>query len=449
MLMTHFKADAETAVIGAMLHDKKAYDKVSSIVKAGDFAVEANRLMFAAMENMILHEQPVDPITLSTELATRGELDTVGGLKAIGDIYSSYQTPNPHRYAETVRDLSRERAMLCAINEAHEVIHGTGDTQSKLATAAESIMLAAESGRSQAQVSTASDMCHRALKAIIERSEAGEEGLSLGFQDLERVTGKLKPGQLVIVAGRPGMGKSTLARNVAEHVAAHTGVLFVSLEMDSEELAECFIASLGHASHAAIQEGNTEGDHASGISRGATKLGDLKLAVATGADTIAAIHSLARTEARRIGGVGLIVVDYLQQLHIPGAKDRRVEVDEISRGLKRLAMTLRVPVIALAQLSRSVEQRADKRPMLSDLRESGAIEQDADKVIGLFRDEYYNAETLHKGMAEALVLKNRRGKCGSVPLVFKGDESRFADAAPGYRFEQATAQPMRNQRGFN
>lgn len=449
MLMTHFNAAAETAVIGAVLRDKTAYDKVSSIVKADDFAVEANRLMYAAMENMIMHGQPVDPITLSSELDSRGELSAVGGLAAIGEVYGGYSTPNPHRYAETVRDLSRERAMLIAINDAHAMLHGTGDTQEKLASVAEVVMSAAETGQHDVHVTSARDMSQSALKAIIERSEAGEEGLSLGFVDVERMTGKLKAGQLIIIAGRPGMGKSTLARNIAEHVAAQTGVLFVSLEMDADELSECFIASLGHASHAAIQEGNTEGDHASGIARGATKLGDLKLAVATSADTLPAIHSLARTEARRVGSIGLIVVDYLQQLHVPGAKDRRVEVDEISRGLKRLAMTLRCPVIALAQLSRSVEQRADKRPLLSDLRESGGIEADADKVIMLYRDEYYNTESPHKGMAEVMVAKNRRGKCGKVLLAFIGGESRFADAAHGYNFDTPAEKPTRTAKGFN
>ncbi len=449
MLTSHFNPTAEEAVIGAVLRDKTAYDRVSAIVKADDFAIEANRLMYLALENMILHGQPVDPITLSTELDMRGELQAIGGLQTIGNIVRGHQTPNPHRYAEIVRNLSRERAMLIAIESAHETMHCPGDTQAKLASVAEVVMAAAETGRADAQVTDARQMCHSALKAILARSEVGEEGLSLGFVDVERLTGKLKPGQLVIVAGRPGMGKSTLARNIAEHVATHTGVLFVSLEMDADELAECFIASLGHASHAAIQAGDTAGDHVSGISRGATRLGELKLAVATGADTLPAIHALARTEARRIGPIGLIVVDYLQQLHVPGAKDRRVEVDEISRGLKRLAMTLRCPVIALAQLSRSVEQRTDKRPLLSDLRESGGIEADADKVVMLYRDEYYNPDSQFQGLAEVLVAKNRRGKCGKVPLVFIGDESRFADAARGFGFDNSAEQPQCVTRGFN
>jgi hypothetical protein len=217
-----------------LVRDKTAYDKVSCIVKADDFAVEANRLMYAAMENMILHGQPVDPITLSSELDSRGELSAVGGLAVIGEVYGGYSTPNPHRYAETVRDLSRERAMLIAINDAHAMLHGTGDTQEKLASVAEVVMSAAETGQHDVHVTSARDMSQAALKAIIERSEAGEEGLSLGFVDVERMTGKLKAGQLIIIAGRPGMGKSTLARNIAEHVAAQTGVLFVSLEMDAD-----------------------------------------------------------------------------------------------------------------------------------------------------------------------------------------------------------------------
>ena len=446
--MSRFNADAEASVLSALLRDNETYDRVSAIVSPDDFAVEANRLIYGAIESLILHRQPADPITVAEELGQNGQLESIGGLSTLGDLAQAFcSASNCHRYAEIVRDMSRERAVLCAINEANDIIYGQGDAADKIAQAAELVVSAAETGRKSAQITHASDMSRAALKAMLKRSEeGGEEGLSLGFVDLERVTGKLKPGQLIIVAGRPGMGKSTLARNIAEHVSQAIGVLYVSLEMDADEVAECCIASLGNASYSAIQNGEIEGDHVSPISRGATMLSERKLAVATGTDTLPAIHSAARTEARRMGGIGLIVIDYLQQLHVPGVSDRRVEVDAISRGLKRLAMTLRIPVVALAQLSRGVEQRTNKRPMMSDLRESGGIEADADKVVFLYRDEYYNPDSPYKGIAEAIVSKNRRGKTGKVPLVFMGEQSRFGDAAPGYALEARSAAP-RNSRG--
>lgn len=446
--MSRFSVDAECAVIGSLLQDTNAYDRVASIISAADFATEDCRLIYQSIESLILHKLPVDPITVSQDLDEKNQLESVGGLKTLGDLMrGTASSRNAHRYAETVRDLARERAVLCAINDAHSVIHGAGDTAEKIAQAAELVIGAAESGRKDMQVSTAREISAKVLQSILKRSEAGEEeGLDLGFVDLQRQTGKLKAGQLIIVAGRPGMGKSTLARNIAECVAKKQGVLFISLEMEDEELGECFVSSLGHAEYDAVLSGNTEGDHAISITKGATKLGELKLSVSTGADTLPAIHALARTEARRLGGLGLIVVDYLQQLHVPGCNDRRVEIDTISRGLKRMAMTLHCPIIALAQLSRSVEQRADKRPMLSDLRESGGIEADADKVIFLYRDEYYNADSQYKGIAEAIIAKNRRGKTGKVPMVFIGDQSRFGDAAPGFDLEARQA-ATRNNRG--
>lgn len=444
-----FSAEAECAVLGALLQDNDAYDRVASIIAAADFAIDAHRMIYQAIECLVLHKMPADPITVSQDLDERGQLEYVGGLQAIGDIMRGTAiSRNAHRYAETVRDYARERAVLCAINDAHGVLHGTGETAEKIAQAAEMVVTAAETGRKELNVSTAREVSAKVLQSILKRSEAGqEEGLDIGFVDLQRQTGKLKAGQLIIVAGRPGMGKSTLARNIAENIARHQGVLFVSLEMEADELGECFVSSLGHADYDAVLSGNTEGDHALTITAGATKLGELKLSISTGADTVPAIHALARTESRKLGSIGLIVVDYLQQLRVPGVNDRRVEIDTISRGLKRLAMTLHCPVIALAQLSRSVEQRSDKRPMLSDLRESGGIEADADKVIFLYRDEYYNADSQYKGLAEAIVAKNRRGKTGKVPMAFIGDQSRFADVAPGYRFDDAPAERTKKVSG--
>lgn len=446
--MSRFNADAEMSVVGGILIDNTALDRVSHIVKAEDFAIEACRLVYESASRLILGGLIADPITVAEDLDECNNLGRAGGLAYIGELYrETASVANVHRYAELVRDYSRERAMLIAINEAHDIIHQSGDSAQKIASATELVMGAAESHKRSAKITHAADLARKALSAINQRSEKGaEEGTSIGFADLERLTGPLKPGQMVVIAGRPAMGKSTLARNIAEFVAKTTGVLFVSLEMGDEELGECFIASLGKASFDAIKEGNTEGDHVIDMGRGASALANLKLAVATDTNTVAAIHGVARTEARKLGGIGLIVVDYLQLLEAPDEKDRRVQVDSISRGLKRLAMTMGVPLIALSQLSRKVEDRADKRPMLSDLRESGAIEQDADKVIGLYRDDYYHDNSPHKGMAEALVLKNRRGRTGSVPLAFIGDQSRFADAAPGYRFEQQQQQPKR--RGF-
>jgi len=449
--MSRFNADAEMSVVGGILIDNTALDRVAHIVTSNDFAVEACRLAFESASRLIGHGLPADPITVSQDLDERNELERAGGLGYIGSMYQ--ETPsaaNVARYAEVVRDLSRERAMLRAINEAHDAIFQEGTTSEKIAAAADLVLGAADQNRKTAQITHAADLSRLMLAAVLERGERGtEEGLDLGFADLQRVTGPLKPGQFVVIAGRPAMGKSTLARNIAEHVAKSTGVLFVSLEMDADEIAECMTASLGHASFEAIKAGNVEDENALAISRGATALSNLKIAVATGTNTTAAIHSAARTEARRLGGLGLIVVDYLQLLEAPSEKDRRVAVDAISRNLKRLAMTLRVPVIALSQLSRKVEERSDRRPLLSDLRESGAIEQDADKVVFLYRDEYYNADTPFKGIAEAIVAKNRRGKTGKVPLAFIGDQSRFADAAPDFRMEQVEQQAPRRTRGFN
>lgn len=448
--MSRFNADAEMAIAGGILIENAALDRVSHIITASDFAIEACRLIYESAARLIGHGLPADPITVMQDLDERNELGMAGGLAYIGDVYrNTPSAANIARYAEVVRDLSRERAMLCALTDATDAIHREGTSGEKIATAADLVLAAADKNRKTAQITHAGDLSKMMLDSVLRRADAGqEEGLSIGFDDLQRAAGKFKPGQLVVIAGRPSMGKSTLARNIAEHVAGMTGVLFVSLEMGAEEVAECMVASLGHASFDAIKAGDAEGEHAGGISRGLTSLSDLRIAVATGTNTVAAIQSAARTEARRLGGLSLIVVDYLQLMEAPGEKDRRVAVDAISRGLKRLAMTMRVPVIALSQLSRKVEERSDKRPLLSDLRESGAIEQDADKVIFLYRDEYYHADTPYKGLAEAIIAKNRRGKTSKVPLAFIGDQSRFADCAPDFRFEQIQQQPARKSRGF-
>lgn len=447
--MSRFSADAETSVVGAILIDNAAIDKIAHIIVPEDFAIEACRLIYESAGRLIMHGLPADPITVMQDLDERNDLERAGGLEYIGALYrDTPSAANVHRYAEVVRNYSRERAMLAAINEAHGVIHGDGSTVEKIAIASDLVLSAADKGRKNAQITHAGELARQTLASIVARSEKGqEEGLSTGFVDLDRMTGKMKPGQLWVIAGRPAMGKSTLARNIAEHIAGLSGVLFISLEMDADELGECFTASLGHASFESITSGDVEGDNAMDISRGATALSNLKLAVATGTDTVPAIHAIARTESRRLGGLSLIVVDYLQLMVSPGEKDRQNEVAAISRGLKKLAMTLRVPVVALSQLSRALEQRSDKRPILSDLRESGAIEQDADKVIFLYRDDYYNPDSPYRGMAEAIIAKNRRGKTGKVPMTFIGDQSRFADCAPDFRFEQIPTKPTR-PRGF-
>jgi len=444
--MSHYSNEAEQSVVGAILIDNTAIDRITCGLVSSDFAIEAHRMIYESALRLVMAGVPADPITVSEDLDQCNNLDLAGGLAYIGNLYSA--TPgaaNVARYAEIVRNYSRERGMLVAISDAHsEIVASGNDSAKKIANAAELVLAAADSGKGGANVTHATDLARKVGAAIMARNEGGgEEGLSIGFADLERMAGKFKPGQLIIVAGRPGMGKSTLARNIAENVSKTKGVVFVSLEMDDEELAECFVSSLGHASFDAIKDGTLEGDHALDVGRGITALSNLKLATATNVSTVHEIQAIARTESRKLGGIAMIVVDYLQLMESSSGNDRREQVDAISRGLKKLAQSMKVPIIALSQLSRAVENRADKRPMLSDLRESGAIEQDADKVIFLYRDDYYSPDSFHKGMAEAIIAKNRRGKTGKVALAFIGDQSRFADLAPGYIIEQEQKQTRR------
>ncbi|TJZ75601.1 replicative DNA helicase [Chitiniphilus eburneus] len=428
MTAARYDSATELALIGAVLADNSAFDRVADQLSVEDFATQAGQLMWAGLCRLLSNGVPAEIFSLAEALDESGDLERIGGLAQISEAATAlFVTGSVATYARIIRDLAKQRKLGAAAVQIHEILEGTGDTDSKIAESVDVVMRVAEHS-TRANVMSAVEMAMMAGKAILDRDEKGESGLRWGFRDIDAIAGRMKPGQLIIIAARPGMGKTTFARNVAEHVAQSHGVLHSSLEMEHDELSEGYVASLGQTSYESLQTGKLE-DQYIHVTRGIERLSSLNLAVVTGLDTVAALASTVRIQARKLGGIKLVIVDYLQLMRSPGQKDRRVEVDEISRDLKKLAIANKCTVIALSQLSRKVEERSDKRPMISDIRESGGIEADADKVIALYRDDYYHPSSPYKGLAEAGVLKNRRGKTGKVPLAFLGDQARFADSA--------------------
>lgn len=431
--------EAEQSVIGGLMLDNEAWDRVSGTVLEHDFYRREHRVIFREIARLAERSVPFDVVTLSDGLEQEGQLESVGGLAYLSEL--AQNTPsvaNIAAYAVIVHERSVLRQLLSVSTEvADKVYYPEGASCNEILDEAErKVFSIAESGQRETGPTAIKEIVPDVVNRLDElmQSEGGVTGLKTHYTDLDKMTSGLQPADLVIVAGRPSMGKTLIAMNIAENVAmdAKKPVLVFSMEMPKDALIMRSLSSLGRVDQSALRSGRLEDHDWSKIFSTMSLLTErMNLFIDdTPALSPSELRSRARRLAREHGGLSMIVVDYLQLMQIPGGSESRTnEVSEISRNLKALAKELNVPVIAISQLSRKVEDRTDKRPMNSDLRESGAIEQDADLIMFIYRDEVYHPDSEHKGSAELIIGKQRNGPIGMCRLTFLGHFCRFDDYA--------------------
>ncbi len=443
--------DAEQSVLGALLMPgSDAVDRIGTL-KPGHFFSEAHRIIFTEIVGMACKGLAIDPITVAERLDAAGLSDKTGGLAYLGELVANTpSSANAGRYAQLVRDKAVERELVAATDRIQAIAAGVGSTADKLFAAQSAIMAitdAAESNRPK----PIREVLMRAVEAIERRGDGTDNAISTGFDDLDsRLSGGFRRGNLVIIAGRPGMGKTALAAGIAFNVASScVPTLFLSMEMGDTELADRLIAVAGRVRLDAILAGDMSGDAGERIFAGTARLHELPLVIdEQGGLTFFDIARKARS-VKRQHGLGLLVIDYLQLAYGDG-DTRNSQIESITRSLKALAKELQVPIVALSQLSRNCEARPNKRPMLSDLRESGAIEQDADVVLMCYRDEYYRPDSPDAGTAEIIIAKNRQGSTGMARLAYIANQTRFETLAHDWRpamVDRPSAQKTR--KGFD
>ena len=428
-------------MLGGLLLNNEAWDEVAERVGPKDFYRKEHRLIFQVVDQLVEEEKPCDLVTVSQALTHRGELDDVGGMTYLSDL--ARNTPsaaNINAYADIVRERSILRQLIQVSHGiAEQSFNPKGTPSLEILDAAESAIF--EIAEQQKKGSGPQDIKTVLKKAVdrideLYKNKNSLTGLTTGFEELDKMTSGLQPSDMVVVAGRPSMGKTTFAMNLCENVAlkAHKPVLVFSMEMPADSIVMRMLSSLGRINQTSIRSGRLDQDDWPRITSAIQMLSEQKFFID---DTPALSPLELRTRARRVarecgGQLGMIMIDYLQLMQVPGADSRVNEISEISRSLKGLAKELNCPVVALSQLNRSLEQRPNKRPVMSDLRESGAIEQDADVIMFLYRDEVYNQDTTEKGIGEVIIGKQRNGPIGTVRVAFRGEYLRFDDLAPEY-----------------
>jgi replicative DNA helicase len=433
--------EAEQSVLGGLLLSADGWDSVAESVIASDFYRPDHRLIFRQIAKMADALEPVDVITLADKLQASGDLEAAGGLPYLAEL--AQNTPsasNIRAYAQVVSERASLRKLIEAAQEiAESGFSPEGRTSDELINEAERrIMQISEQGPKAGGPQEVNPLLESALARIEELFNSGGDitGLSTGFKDLDGMTSGLQPSDLVIVAGRPSMGKTSFAMNMVEHaiLAQDKPILVFSMEMPADSLIIRLLSSIGRIDQTRIRNGKLEQEDWPKLSTAVTKLKDVPLFIDdTAALTPTEIRSRARRVYRENGGqLGMIMVDYLQLMQVAGSTDgRTAEISEISRSLKAIAKEFDCPMVALSQLNRSLEQRPNKRPVNSDLRESGAIEQDADVIMFIYRDEVYNEDSPDKGIAEIIIGKQRNGPIGTCRLAFIGQHTRFENLARG------------------
>ena len=437
--------EAEQSVLGGLMLDNERWDNVSERVVAQDFFSRPHRLIFGEMARLLEAGQPIDLITVSESLEQKGELEMAGGFAYLAEL--SKNTPsaaNIGAYADIVRERAVVREMISVANEIADAGYDPqGRSSEDLLDLAESRVFQIAENRANKDEGPKS--IDQILEATVSRIESlyqtphdGVTGIDTGYQDLNKKTAGLQRSDLIIVAARPSMGKTTFAMNLCENAAMlqDKPVLIFSLEMPGEQIMMRMLASLSRVDQTRIRTGQLDDEDWARISATMGILLEKKNMYIDDSSglTPTEVRSRARRIYREHEGLSLIMIDYLQLMRVPSLSDNRtLEIAEISRSLKALAKELQVPVVALSQLNRSLEQRADKRPVNSDLRESGSIEQDADLIMFIYRDEVYHENSDLKGIAEIILGKQRNGPIGTVRLTFNGQWSRFDNyAGPQY-----------------
>jgi replicative DNA helicase len=436
--------EAEQSVLGGLMLDNGAWDKIADRITDGDFYRADHRLIFQAIRKLAERGSPFDIVTLAEWLERNDQLENAGGLAYLGVL--ARDTPsaaNISAYAAIVRERSVLRQLIQIGTEIADSAFDTQgrDSRALLEEAEKRVFAIAEQGtRVQQGFTGIKDLLISAVERIdiLFEQDNPITGVPTGWHDFDEQTAGLQPGDLIIVAGRPSMGKTTFAMNMAENAAIRhkLPVAVFSMEMPGDHLAMRMMSSLGRIDQHRIRTGKLEEDDWPRLTSAVSILNDAPLFIDDSSalsptDLRARSRRLQRDLHRENRQLGLILVDYIQLMHVPGiTENRATEVAEISRSLKALAKELHVPVVALSQLNRSLEQRGDKRPVMSDLRESGSLEQDADLICFIYRDEVYNAESSDKGIAEIIIGKQRNGPIGTTRLTFLGRYTRFENFAP-------------------
>jgi replicative DNA helicase len=416
--------EAESSVLGGLLLDNGAWDRVGDLLTDSDFYRYEHRLVYSAIGGLINATKPADVITVYEQLQAQGKADEIGGLAYLNSLAQYVPSAsNIRRYAEIVRERSILRKLAAASDEiATQAFNTQGKSVDKILDEAEQKIfnIGEEGSRMKQGFQSMDSLVVQLLDRVQEMADNPNDitGVPTGFIDLDRYTSGLQPGDLIVLAARPSMGKTSLAINIAEHVALHEGlpVAVFSMEMGASQLAIRIVGSIGRIDQSNLRTVQLHIDETPGL-------------------TTSELRANARRLARQCGKLGLIVVDYLQLMSVSSGmsdENRATAIGEISRGLKMLAKELQCPVIALSQLSRGVESRTDKRPMMSDLRESGAIEQDADVIMFIYRDDYYNKDSKEPGVSEIIISKQRNGPTGTVKLMFVKPLTKFENLALGH-----------------
>jgi replicative DNA helicase len=433
--------EAEQSVLGGLLLDNERWDTVAERVVSSDFYSRPHRLIFDGIKTILESGKPLDLITLSEFLELREQLEDVGGFAYLADLAKNTPSAaNINAYADIVSERALVRNLIGVANEIADAGYDPqGRSSEDLLDLAESKVFAIAEARTTENEGpqTVDSILERTLERIetlYKSPQDGVTGVNTGFSDLNKKTAGLQGSDLIIVAARPSMGKTTFAMNLCENAAMEQSkpVLIFSLEMPAEQLMMRMLASLSRVDQTRIRTGQLDDEDWARISSSMGILMEKKNMFIDDSSglTPTELRSRARRVARDHGGLSMIMVDYLQLMRVPAMSDNRtLEIAEISRSLKALAKELNVPVVALSQLNRSLEQRADKRPVNSDLRESGSIEQDADLIMFIYRDEVYHPDSSMKGTAEIILGKQRNGPIGSVRLTFQGQYSRFDNYA--------------------
>jgi replicative DNA helicase len=435
--------EAEQSVLGGLLLDNSAWDRAGDLLTDSDFYRYEHKAIYKAIGDLVSGSKPADVITVFEQLQMHGKAEECGGIAYLNALAQSVPSAaNLRRYAEIVRERAVLRKLIEASDEiATNAFNPQGRSVSQILDEAEGrvFQIGEEGQRSKQGFQSMDQLVVQLIDRVTELHENGAEdvtGVRTGFFDLDRMTAGLQPGDLIVLAARPSMGKTAFALNIAENVAVQEGlpVVVFSMEMGASQLALRLVGSLGRIDQSGLRTGKIKDDDWGRLSEAVDKLKNASIFIdETPGLSAAELRARARRQARACGRLGLIVIDYLQLMSGSSGSDenRATELGEISRGLKALAKELQCPVIALSQLNRSVETRNDKRPMMSDLRESGAIEQDADVIMFIYRDDYYNKDSKEPGVAEIVIGKQRNGPVGTVKLTFLKPLTRFDNLAPG------------------
>jgi replicative DNA helicase len=438
--------EAEQSLLGGLMLDNLAWDKVADLIVSADFYRKDHRLIFSGIAELAESSNPCDVVTVSEFLDNRDELAAAGGLEYLAML--SNETPgaaNVRAYAKILRERSTLRSLINAGNQISGNAYTTeGRTATELVDEAERLVfdIAEKGSRGRVGFRALKNILPDAVDRIDLLHQSGDDitGIPTGYSEFDKLTAGLQAGDLIVVAGRPSMGKTTLALNIAENAAIGAGVptAIFSMEMPSQQLAFRMISSLGRVDQTHLRTGKFPDEDWSRINTAVQLMSDAPMFID---DSASLSPTEIRARARRLKrehDLGLIIVDYLQLMQVHGSTENRAtEISEISRSLKALAKELELPIIAVSQLNRSVEQRTDKRPIMSDLRESGAIEQDADLIIFIYREEVYNQETPRKGVADISIAKQRNGPIGNFPLTFVGRFTKFENWVPDTYADEA------------